>query len=98
MMDPAVFRLEGRSQIVDSDGTIKGELESEEGVIGADVTLDSSRKHWVEPKAYDGWLHPGVPLIRKVIIPLENNLGQLYYAFSPLRQRKAQEIFSRGAG
>jgi N-carbamoylputrescine amidase len=96
-MDPDVFRLEGRSHIIDSDGTIKGELESKEGMIVADVTLDPSRKCRVEPENYGGWLHPGSALVRKMIIPLDKGLGELAYTLSPLRRRKAQEIASRGA-
>ena len=95
MIDPAIFRLEGHSQIIDSDGTIRGELGSEEGLIVAVVTLDSCRKHWIEPKTYDGWLHPGVGMIRKVIIPLENNLGQFLYTHNPRRKKKAQEVAAR---
>jgi N-carbamoylputrescine amidase len=95
LMDPSIYRLEGHSRIIDSDGTVKGELKSEEGIIVAVVTLDPSRKHWVEPNTYDGWLHPGVGMIRKVIIPLENNLGQFWYTHNPRRRKKAQQIVER---
>jgi hypothetical protein len=59
LVDSEAYRLEGRSQIVDSDGTVKGELETEEGLIVTEVTLDPACKRWIEPVSYDGWLHPG---------------------------------------
>ena len=97
-MDPSVFRLEGRSQIVDSDGTCMGELGSEEGLLIADVTLDPARKHFSEPESYDGWLLPGNAVSRKVIVPFDVNVGQLWYTLSSQRRRKAREIQSRSAG
>jgi len=94
-MDPDTFRLEGRSRIVDSDGTLVGEMEAEEGITIADITLDPSRKHYSEPENYDGWLLPGNPISRKVIIPFDVNFGQVWYALNPLRRKKAQEITLR---
>jgi N-carbamoylputrescine amidase len=94
-MGPEIFRLEGRSRIVDSDGTIVGELGSEEGVIISIVTLDPTRKHYSEPESYDGWLLPGNAVSRKVIIPFDVSYGQLWYRLTPLRKKKAQEILTR---
>ena len=96
-MHPDIFRLEGRSRIVDSDGTVIGELEAEEGLTIADVTLDPARKHYSEPEDYDGWLLPGNPISRKVIIPFDVNFGQIWYTLNPLRQKKAQEVVARAA-
>lgn len=96
-MDPDIFRLEGRSRIVDSDGTLAGELDTEEGVIIADVTLDPSRKHYSEPENYDGWLLPGNAVSRKVIVPFDVNFGQIWYTLNPLRKKKAQEVAARAA-
>jgi N-carbamoylputrescine amidase len=97
-MDPAVFRLEGRSHIVDSDGASMGTLGSEEGMLIAEVTLDPSRKQFSEPESYDGWLLPGNPISRKVIIPFDVNVGRMWYTLNTLRRRKAREIRSRYAG
>jgi N-carbamoylputrescine amidase len=97
-LDPSVYRLEGRSHIVDSDGASLGELDIEEGVLLADVTLDPARKQFSEPKSYDGWLLPGNPISRKVIVPFDVNVGQMWYALSSLRRRKARQIQSRRAG
>jgi hypothetical protein len=69
VMPPDVFYLEGRSRIIDSDGTLKAALGHEAGVITADVTLDRSRKRSIKPPSYAGWLHPGSAIARNVIIP-----------------------------
>ena len=94
-MDPEIFRLEGRSRIVDSDGMIVGELGSEEGVVISDIMLDPARKHFSEPENHDGWLLPGNAFSRKVMIPFDVNFGQLWYRITPLRRKKAQAIASR---
>ena len=94
-LDPEIFRLEGRSRIVDSDGTTLAELGSEEGVILADVTLDPAHKHFSEPEDYDGWLIPGNAVSRKIMIPFDIHFGQMWYTFNSLRRKKAQEIASQ---
>jgi N-carbamoylputrescine amidase len=94
-MDPEVFRLEGRSSIVNSDGAAMGELGSEEDVLLADVILDPARKHFSEPESFDGWLLPGNAFSRKVMIPFDVSVGQLRYQISLLRKRKAREIASK---
>lgn len=96
-MDPEIFRLEGRSRIVNSDGAVVGELGSEEDVLVADVRLDPSCKHFSEPESFDGWLLAGNAFSRKVIIPFDISFGQLWYSLSSLRKRKAREVASRSA-
>ena len=96
-MDPEIFRLEGRSRIVDSDGATVGELGSEEDALLADVLLDPSRKNFSEPEDFDGWLLPGNAFSRKVMIPFDITFGQFRYSHSSLRKRKAREIASRSA-
>jgi N-carbamoylputrescine amidase len=94
-MDPEIFRLEGRSRIVDSDGTLAGELGSDEGVLISTVTLDPARKRYSQPESYDGWLLPGNAISRKVIIPFDVSIGQIWYRLTPLRKKKAKEILTR---
>lgn len=96
-MDPEIFRLDGRSRIVNSDGMIVGTLGSEEDVLIADILLDPSIKHFSDPESFDGWLLPGNAFSRKVMIPFDITVGQLRYKFSPLRKRKAREIASKSA-
>jgi N-carbamoylputrescine amidase len=95
VMDPDVFRLDGRSMIIDSDGSLKAELGTEEGVIAADIVLDPSRKRNVKPKSYGGWLHPGSAVARNIIIPLDIAFGVLTYTLNPMRRRKARAITAR---
>lgn len=95
VMDPEVFRLQGGSRIIDSDGTLKAELGSGEGVIAADVALDPARKRSLTPPSYGGWVHPGSALARNIITPLDVAVGVLSYTLDPRRGRKARQIASR---
>lgn len=94
-MDPAVFRLQGLSCIMDSDGVLKGVLGKEEGIVVAEVTLDPSRKRHNKPKDYGGWLNPGSTLIRKVLLPVDIALGTVSYQLNRRRRQKAIHISSR---
>jgi N-carbamoylputrescine amidase len=94
LMDPAVFGYPGCSTIADSDGSARAQMGPEEGVIAADVTLDPSRKHYSPPQSYDGWLHPGAPLMRKVILPLGIASSKISYALSRARKNRARMISS----
>jgi N-carbamoylputrescine amidase len=98
LMEPAVYRLQGRSRIVDSDGVVKAELGSEaEGVIVADVTLELQRRPRLEPHDYDGWLQPGPALVRKGVIPLDEWWGRRSYGRSAVRREKARQgLIGRG--
>ena len=93
ILDPAIFRLDGLSRIVDLDGTVLGELGStEKDVLIADVTLDPARKAHIEPENYGGYTEPGSALLRKAIIPMDIVLGRLSYGLSGQRKRKARRI------
>lgn len=92
LLDPAVFGYAGCSTIADSDGSAGGQMGPEEGVIVADVTLDPSRKRFSTPKSYYGWLHPGEPLMRTVIMPLLIAEAKLGYSVSGERKRRARQI------
>jgi N-carbamoylputrescine amidase len=94
LMDPAVFGYPGRSTIADGDGTARAQMGPEEGVIVADVTIDPSQKHFSPPKTYNGWLHPGAPLMRKVILPLGIAQAKLSYSLSGERKRRARQLSS----
>jgi N-carbamoylputrescine amidase len=94
LMDPAVFGYPGGSTIADGDGTARAQMGPEEGFIVADVTVDPARKHYSPPKTYDGWLHPGAPLMRKVILPLGIAQAKLSYSLSGERKRRARQVWS----
>ncbi len=91
-MTPEHFRLRGFSRIVDSDGALLGELGEEEGILVAEVTLDPARKQYIAPPDYDGWLHEGSAMMRKVLAPLDIAVGRATYALSRKRRRLANSI------
>ncbi len=90
-MTPEHFRLRGFSRIVDSDGALLGALDEEEGVLVAEVTLDLARKRYIAPPDYDGWLHEGSAMTRKVMAPLDIAIGRATYALSRKRRRLARQ-------
>lgn len=94
LMDPAVFGYPGCSTIADSDGSARAQMGQEEGIVIADVTFEPSRKHFTQPKSYDGWLHPGAPLMRKVVLPAGIAEAKLSYAISGERKRRARQVSS----
>jgi N-carbamoylputrescine amidase len=89
LMDPAVFQLQGRSRIVDSDGSVAGALDDGEGVLVRDVILDSARKVRLTPSTYGRWLTRGNVVARRVIIPTEIVLGMTSYRLHAGRRRAA---------
>lgn len=84
----------GLSSIADSDGTVKGELGDEEGIIVADVSLRQNSKHESEPKQYGKmW---GIPVPWYAFIwPLTQKWGEKSYATNPRRKERALSV-SRG--
>jgi N-carbamoylputrescine amidase len=96
LMNPAHVYLPGLSTIADSDGTIRGQLEYEEGLIVADVTLDPLRKRCkaVPSYGYYHWIHPGPPL-RDAILGLDAAIGRLWYRFNRERRQKARQVSCR---
>lgn len=81
----------GLSSIVDSDGTVKGELEDEEGVIVADVCLAQNRKPEIEPERYGRmW---GIPVPWYAFLwPLTQKIGEKSYAINPRRKESALSV------
>lgn len=84
----------GLSSIVDSDGTVKGELGDKEGVIVADVRLRQNAKHESEPKRYGKMWGMPVPWYA-FIWPLTQKWGEKSYAANPRRKEHALSV-SRG--
>jgi Carbon-nitrogen hydrolase len=54
LMDPGIWRLRGQSRIVDSDGSVLGQLAEDEGVLTADVVTDPARKHYDAQPSFGG--------------------------------------------
>jgi len=83
----------GLTAIADSDGSMKAQLQKEEGVIVEDVTLDPARKTGTPPTGHGRWSHK---------VPWQMNqfrlfefIGGLSYRHSSERKRRAREISSR---
>lgn len=93
LMDPEVYRNAGYTAISDSDASLLARLGPEEdGVIVADVTLDAARKVRAAPVSYGGWLHPGDPVFRKVVMPVEIGVAKLRYLVRPGRKARARAV------
>ena len=54
-----VWQPRGQSRIIDSDGSVLGQLAEEEGVLTADAVMDLARKHNEAQPSFGGWLQPG---------------------------------------
>ena len=78
----------GLSTIVDSDGTVKAQMESDEGIIVADVTLDPTRKKRGRPRTYGRYVYPGPPG-RELFAAVES-IGRIWYSLSRERRTSAQ--------
>jgi N-carbamoylputrescine amidase len=84
----------GLSTICDSDGTVKGQLGSEEGLIVEDVTLDPSRKTGRMPPCYGRWaVKNRIPIPAPQVIEA---LGKTWYALSGERKKRARQISAAG--
>jgi len=82
----------GLSAIVNSDGSIMARLGEEEGVIVADVTMDSARKNHPVLPHYGRYVTPG-PARRSLVRVIEI-MGRLSYALSSRRKTMARAVSS----
>jgi N-carbamoylputrescine amidase len=89
-----VSSFPGLSSIADSDGTVKAQLGSEEGVIVEEVTLDPTRKTNLQPQCFGRWAFE-VPWAMNQFRLIEAT-GKAWYKFSGERKCRAREISSRG--
>jgi hypothetical protein len=81
----------GHSLILDSDNTIKGFMESGEGVIVGNVVLDPSRKKEEKPDCYGRW---SIQQPWSVNFHLASeSIRNFCYMHSFVRRKKAREIF-----
>ena len=94
IINPDVFRLQGYSRIIDSDGALKAELADKEGIALAKVVLDPSCKKNNEIPDYYGWIHSGSRIVRKGLTPLDILIGSAYYKISVKRKREIKKILA----
>ncbi len=79
LMTPEKFELRGKSCIIDAKGQMMGGLDCEPGILVREVALGKlSNEKTIIPN-YDGWVHPGSRLLRKLIIPLDIWRGKKVY-------------------
>ncbi len=84
---PEGYVFPGLATIADSDGTVRAQMQEQEGFIAAKVTLDPARKVHGSPRAYGRYIYPG-PAGRAVFEAVEG-VGRLWYAWSRDRRRSA---------
>ncbi len=83
-----VSTFPGYSQIVDSDGTLKGRMGCEEGVLVAEVTLDPKRKKLKKLRCYGKMLAIPMPWFAWTL-PETQHMGEKAYAENPRRKEQA---------
>lgn len=88
-----VSAFPGLSSIADSDGTLKAQLGTKEGIIVEDVMLDPSRKTNAVPACRGRWTVDFPWGIR--IWRLSETVGRVWYRLSSERKRRARDISSR---
>ena len=93
-MFPQDSSFPGLSSIADSDGTLKAQLDDQEGLIVEDVTMDPARKTKVAPTPHGQWSMK-MPLPMDFARVIEMAAGT-WYRLSRERRRRAKEISSRG--
>ncbi len=86
LMAPERFALGGLSQLATPDGGTFGPLGDEPGMVLATVELGPVDVEAREPPTWDGWLHPGQPLLRRALMPLDAWWGRRVYRARRTRQ------------
>jgi N-carbamoylputrescine amidase len=86
------FVLGGQTHIVEPDGRTAGPLGDAEDVVVATVPLGFSAAWAPSPPAWDGWIHPGSRLLRRVLLPLDAWWGARHYR----RRRRQRAAASSG--
>jgi hypothetical protein len=64
----APLALRSQSGIADSDGSVLGQLDDEQGVLTAETVRDPARKRYSAQSSLNGWRQPGNWAARHVII------------------------------
>ena len=90
------YHFPGLSTIADSDGTVLGRLDSDEGYVVGEVTLDPARKVTALPPAYGRHAYPGPP--GRWLLRIDEFFGRLGYARDAERRRKARALSAAGQG
>ena len=80
LMDPEYFQMEGFSKIVDKGKEIVGGTEGQECILIGEIEIKAKSNYEVkEIPNYQGWIHPGSKIVRKIIGPIDVIYGQFVY-------------------
>jgi N-carbamoylputrescine amidase len=79
LLAPERFVLGGLSQIAAPGGQTFGPLAGDEDLLLATVALGPAAVAAGDPPTWGGWLHPGQPLLRRVLMPLDAWWGRRVY-------------------
>lgn len=90
LMAPGRFALGGLSQVATPEGERFGPLGDEEGMLLATVELGPSKAVAGDPPTWRGWLHPGQPLLRRVLMPIDAWWGGRVYRSRRSARRPAR--------
>jgi N-carbamoylputrescine amidase len=86
------FVLGGQTHVALPDGRTAGPLTEGEDLVVATVTIGAAEPRPERPPTWDGWLQPGSPLLRRVVLPLDAWWGARRYR----RRRRAAASASAG--
>jgi N-carbamoylputrescine amidase len=95
LLSPERFALGGSTQIAAPGGRTFGHLDGEEDLLLAQVELGPVAAVAGDPPTWNGWLHPGEPLLRRVLLPVDAWWGQRVYRARRSRRRTPKD---RGSG
>ena len=74
------FKLQGFSRIIDSKGTLLSEIDDKEGIIYSDIDITKNENvEYDSVPNYNGWIHEGSVIVRKILAPIDITLGQKQY-------------------
>lgn len=77
---PETYKLQGHSRIIDSDGKVLSEIDEKTGIIYANINLKKNITFdYIPVPNFNGWIHEGSKIFRKIITPLDIKIGQISY-------------------
>jgi predicted amidohydrolase len=80
LMTPDNYRLQGYSRIIESNGNVLSEMNDNEGIIYSDIDISQNKAiEYVPVPNYNGWIHEGSFIARKILAPIDIAIGQRKY-------------------
>ncbi len=79
-MTPNNYKLQGYSRIVNSDGNVLSHMDDNEGIIYSDIEMNKNETtEYLQVPNYNGWIHEGSYIVRKILAPIDIAIGQKKY-------------------